>query len=230
VKSAGTTGDNFLKKAEKMALFTPPQKPTEEIAAAGPAFAPSNESFLKAAQDGSIERIRFALSQGIDVNATGAGGETALMSAAGYGQEETVKFLLAGGADVSMKDKGGRTALDISEQNSRPAIVQILKNAMSREDIFEMIRRFHPERVQALLRLGADPNKKSDIGETPLMEASAYGYTEIVQILLEGGANKNLTNRSGQTALDIARISQREEVIALLEGTQPEKTPEPSAA
>jgi ankyrin repeat protein len=58
--------------------------------------------------------------------------------------------------------------------------------------------------LTALLDAGADPNRSSREGTTPLMMAAGYGYTDMVQILLRRGANPRLTDRHGMTALDLA--------------------------
>ena len=62
------------------------------------------------------------------------------------------------------------------------------------------------ELTQALLDLGADPNKLSEIGEggrkrTPIMEASWRGHPHVVRMLLNAGADPGAEDSLGETAL-----------------------------
>ncbi len=58
--------------------------------------------------------------------------------------------------------------------------------------------------VAALIDVGADPNRGSSDGTTPLMMAAGYGYDDTVQLLLRRGANPALKSPGGETALDWA--------------------------
>src|SRR5690349_8113739 len=58
--------------------------------------------------------------------------------------------------------------------------------------------------VRALLDAGADINGRSAGGETPLMMAAGYGYTELVNLLLDRGANAQLQLADGANALSLA--------------------------
>ncbi len=58
--------------------------------------------------------------------------------------------------------------------------------------------------VAALLDAGADPNRPSPDGMTPLMFAAGYGEQAIVRLLLRRGANPRLRDRAGDAALDYA--------------------------
>ena len=70
--------------------------------------------------------------------------------------------------------------------------------------LMHAIHKNQPRSVAALLRGGAQVNAKSTKGQTALIMAAGYGYTEIVQMLLDNGADVRLTNSSGQNALDAA--------------------------
>ena len=62
-----------------------------------------------------------------------------------------------------------------------------------------------PGAIKALLDAGANANAVDSYGQTPLMMAAGYGYTDIVKILLARGANPRLPMRDGVTAIDLAR-------------------------
>jgi Ankyrin repeats (3 copies) len=58
--------------------------------------------------------------------------------------------------------------------------------------------------VIALLDAGADANARGRNGETPLMMAAGYGYTDILQVLLNRGADPKLETKDGTNALTLA--------------------------
>lgn len=59
------------------------------------------------------------------------------------------------------------------------------------------------ERVQSLLREGANVNLQDNNGNTPLIIATAFGHLEIVKALLLNGADVTKTNNTGFTALQL---------------------------
>ena len=63
---------------------------------------------------------------------------------------------------------------------------------------------------------GAEPNLKSNTGETALMFAAAEGYTDTVRLLLEGGADVNAVDNEGNTALFKAVGKKHSEIAEVL--------------
>ena len=63
--------------------------------------------------------------------------------------------------------------------------------------------------VQLLLERGANPNKASLSGNTPLLRAVWYGRAEVVQILLEHGADPNKGGPHHGCQIAIARFLDR---------------------
>eukprot|EP01045_Picozoa_sp_COSAG04_P024710 COSAG04_NODE_3128_length_3138_cov_1.575189_2_plen_183_part_00 len=60
----------------------------------------------------------------------------------------------------------------------------------------------HTEVVEALLRLGSDPNAPDPLGRTALMQAAMEGQGGVVAALLEHGrADLDAVNKNGATAL-----------------------------
>ena len=75
--------------------------------------------------------------------------------------------------------------------------------------------------MAALISHGADVNAREEDGVTPLMYASYNGYAKVVEALLDAGADKELKATSGwaegKTALDVARMNIKGDVVAVLE-------------
>lgn len=67
--------------------------------------------------------------------------------------------------------------------------------------------------ISFLLGKGADPNMRDAKGQTPLMVAANYGFTEGVDLLVKGGARVDEPNSTGETPL-ITAVHRRD--IALM--------------
>ena len=71
-----------------------------------------------------------------------------------------------------------------------------------------------------LLQYGADVNKTSEHGHTPLHNAAWKGHTDFAQVgtqvLLAAGADVNLVDTLGSTALNFAVSRGRSETAAVL--------------
>ena len=70
--------------------------------------------------------------------------------------------------------------------------------------------------VKRLIEEGADVNAQNYYGETALMFASNFGYTEVAQLLIEEGADVNAGDDEGMTALMKASIRGKTKVAKLL--------------
>jgi len=73
--------------------------------------------------------------------------------------------------------------------------------------------------MMALLEGGADVSGEGELGNTPLHEAVGQNHLEAVKLLFYHGASTNKKNGLGQTAIDIARMHARDEIVKLLETT-----------
>lgn len=67
--------------------------------------------------------------------------------------------------------------------------------------IIEAAKKDNYEILIALINAGADVNVQSDLGFTPLMNATITNKINNVRILLQSGARVNLMNFTGKTAL-----------------------------
>lgn len=71
-------------------------------------------------------------------------------------------------------------------------------------------------KVQQLVEIGVDVNKKDERGKTPLMYAILFKQTEIVSYLIRNGADYRAEDSNGLTISDYAEKSKSEEIIKLV--------------
>ena len=100
----------------------------------------------------------------------------------------------------------------IATERPRPAeeqqVLDLELIQMSKDNIINSARAF--------ITLRANINAQDRYGTTPLMAAVTWGHKEIVQLLLEAGADITKKNKAGATALQLAKIHNNTEIIALL--------------
>ena len=150
----------------------------------------STEVFLERIGIENREVIELFLKAGMDPNAEGKYGETALMLAAVYHNKEFVDLLVAHGARVNAKNNEGYSALMFiaSQGNS--------------------------DMAEFLVRKGADVDAQNNYGETPLMLAILNDHIDMARLLLEKGADVEKKNTMGHSALHYAFLNkQMEEVL-----------------
>jgi ankyrin repeat protein len=80
------------------------------------------------ATTGRRDIAELLMERGAEIN-DGAGGNTALHAAALFDQVEMVEWLLARGADPSATDYEGKTPLQRAEEQGRPRVAEILRQA-----------------------------------------------------------------------------------------------------
>lgn len=71
-------------------------------------------------------------------------------------------------------------------------------------------------KVQQLVEIGVDVNKKDERGKTPLMYAILFKQTEIVSYLLRKGADHKATDSNGISIYEYAKKSKSDEIIKLV--------------
>lgn len=134
---------------------------------------------------------------------------TALMVAANRGAIDLVNHLLSVNADVNAQAEGGFTALILSILSYNQILaLKELENDKTNPSM-KVIKR--------LLEAGADVNKVTDGGNTPLQEAAIQGNVDIVNLLLAAGADVNFKNEYSETALMVASLKNgNPEVVQIL--------------
>jgi len=116
-----------VSKAEESIITPSPSTEESEKSEEVPPAISDEERLITAAKEGEVQTVKALLDAGIDINAKGNAGMTALMHASRNNHIDCVKVLISAGADVRMKNELGRTALKIAEGNGYNEIVKLLK-------------------------------------------------------------------------------------------------------
>ncbi|TVQ82503.1 MAG: ankyrin repeat domain-containing protein [Micavibrio sp.] len=125
------------------------------------------------------------LDQGLDINAIGHSGRTALTAMAASMKHDAMEFLLKHKADPNLNP---------------PGYSAIHWSILQRDD----------KGLDLLLEYGTDPNlRKPRTAETPLLQAIRHGTDHAVEKLLEKGADPNLRDRDNTPPLLLAAEFQR---------------------
>ncbi len=156
-----------------------------------PAFSGLLEAHLRlAACHGDTKKVKQLLRFGVNVNARGEEGNSALMDVehckgdSDPSRVELVELLITNGAAVNLQSGDGSTALMYAARNG------------------------DTQAVNVLLRNGALVNLADKEGETALMKAAASSCNEeTVRALLSAGADLNARDHKGRNALDSFRSS-----------------------
>lgn len=125
-----------------------------------------------AAWVGSVNTLRYLISEGADVSLANQSGVTPLMLA--VGSLAKIEMLLEKGADVNACTTSQRTPLMLAAARSNNSAV-----------------------LKRLISAGADVNAKDGRNWTALIKAARTGDARMLQVLLDAGANVNDGNGNG---------------------------------
>jgi ankyrin repeat protein len=140
-------------------------------------MARPEEPLSIAAANGDFDTIQRLLNQG----ASAADRQSALVWAARSGQPDAIYLLIRNGADPN----------GVSGVNNWTVLMHA-------------VHKNQPKSVAALLKSGVRVNAAGERGQTALMMAAGYGYTDLVRLLLDGGADAHATLSNGDNSLDLA--------------------------
>lgn len=148
----------------------------------------------------------------VDLDAQSESGLTPLMWAVGRGSVTAAQWLVSAGADVSIKSSKGNgwTALHQAAALDRSGdMIKALLSSGANPDVLDgrgfatplitSIMRRHEESLRTLIELGADPNRRDEMGDSSLHVAAAVGDQKLLLALLEAGADAALLNKIGAT-------------------------------
>jgi len=183
----------------------------------------SPASLLRAAELGDAISLQRQVTKGADLHWTDGDGLQALHWAARQGHVAAVQALLDAGANVEGRDLKGRTALHWAATFGHVETVEVLIEKTSVEaaaaddwlPLHFAAQNGHEQVAQALIRNGADVNRTSKAGVTPLMGAARGGHRKAVELFLEAGADRGATV-NGKTAQQWAENQGLNEIADLI--------------
>lgn len=144
-----------------------------------------------AAMMGDMALAKDALAAGMDVNATTAGGDTALCAAVWHGQQDMVQLLLLAGADPNLPGRERQAPLLLASLRRSTDILEGLLLAGA-----DANARFTSPLPKAILDAVQIRDLKSsmsyDRGHTALIACAARGDVEGASLLLRYGAKTGL--------------------------------------
>ncbi len=170
-------------------------------------------------------------------------GQTALFCAAKEGRTDIVKYLLDRGANPRVQNHYGVSAIWIPAQKGMLEVVELLLNAGAETHgapygnpadelnitgwtpLYAAMKSQKFDVVKLLLKRGADPNAVTKLGSTPFLLASEICDLDIIEACVEAGADLDVApsgpdadnlNITGQTALFIATLKDRVDVVKFL--------------
>jgi ankyrin repeat protein len=175
----------------------------------------------------ALEIVGLLLGAGATVNVQDKTGNTPLMSAVDH--PNVALMLLESGADVNLRDKSGGTALMYAAARHVTGMIKVLIDRGANINVQNnhgwtplmcasgaIDNTDDPQTVQALLDYGANVNKQDADGWTALMYAAREGLDGAARVLIGARANRDKRNRNGQTALQLATINSRKQIISML--------------
>lgn len=187
-----------------------------------------NGALLSAAKKNAIKIIKLLFQHNFleynDINFKDESGDTALHLTT---NPEIVTFLLEQGAKLNIQNNIGQTPLIIACQKNNISIVSKLLKKNANPDIAPILQSGYnalmyailmdyDQIVNLLLQYNADPNFKSEYGETPLLVAVENNNFEMVKLLLEYDADPDISDNNNYTPLYYALKNKHFKIARLL--------------
>jgi hypothetical protein len=162
------------------------------------------------------EDVRHALNAGVHPNTRDKYGDTLLFQAIENGRFTIVQMLIKRGVDVNQADlKTGEIPLmraqSSVEWEPQDVVRALLRagadpNRRDKQGNIPLMLARNAEIARMLIWRGAQINAVNHWGDTPLISAAASGNVEIARVLLKAGADFRLRNKKGATALQAASL------------------------
>ncbi len=155
-----------------------------------------------AAGSGRTATIKLLLDHQAKVDAVTTRNVTPLHCAAMEGSIEAMKLLLAHGADPNARDDEGDT----------PLLLLLSRYSLHGNETSERAKDFAVE----LIRRGVQVDVQNKDGVTPLQEAAALGFPDLVEAMLTRGVPVNQESGAGWTPLHSAVSSGKAKCVDML--------------
>jgi DUF1680 family protein/ankyrin repeat protein len=170
-----------------------------------------------AARIGDLAKVKEFLEKGIDIHMKDTRNRTALHYAAEDGHKEIVELLLANGADVNIGERYyNRTAAEFAMGRDHKEIVELLISKGANISPLNLTLYMKEEaKAKELIEGGADVNRPTSYGTTPLHRAVEGGLKDIVELLIAKGADVNSRDNWDWTPLHSA-VYGHNEIVELL--------------
>ncbi|HEB89904.1 MAG TPA: hypothetical protein ENI85_10070 [Deltaproteobacteria bacterium] len=142
-------------------------------------------SLAREAKRGNLEKVRELIAAGVDLDARGRGGNTAIYLAAQKGHADVVRALAEAGADVDVDNDFGSTPLHVAARAGHVDVIRVLAEFGADLDVLNL-----SGGSASGLRGGSDfaLNRRALKPSTPLSKAARAGQFEAVKALIELGA------------------------------------------
>lgn len=170
-------------------------------------------NLLESVKNQETANVLFLLERGASPDASGAGGESALMKAAEIGDTLLLKILILNGANPDLADRNKTTALIVASLNQKfEAVYFLLKKGANPDlkDSFGGSALLYAAGLNnyaiadLLLFYGASPTQKDKEDNDALMTAVCLGNMESVDVLLQNGLQPDSRDKKHNTPLMIA--------------------------
>lgn len=172
-----------------------------------------NRELLRAAEGGELDKVKFWLDQGADIDTRHTNNDTPLILATREAQTDVVKYLLARqpkSANVALSNNEGATPLHVAARDSATHIAYALIEAgapLDAQDESGATPAIFGAQTGNFLLLRKLSEKKADLGladnkgTTPLIQAAKFRQAREAGFLLDKGVAINTSDNSGMTAL-----------------------------
>ncbi len=183
--------------------------------------ATGTTALMQAAVTGSVPSIRLLLDAGADIDAKDKTGQTAFVMADASQHPEGAKLIIDKGSEV--KAAGGATWL-LAARTGDASLMRKLReqhvsidarNSAGSTALHSAVDA-NIATMRTLLKWGANPNIKDDLGMTPLTFASQRGFIDKVKLLIDHHADVNIRMKDGECALTYAWLYRRLPIVTML--------------
>jgi ankyrin repeat protein len=175
---------------------------------------PSGCGVILAAIEGSVERLRVALSSRPKTSGALEFGISAQHIAAARGAQDLIEALATAGADLNVIDREGNTPIAVAAQKGHwPAVLLLAEYGAdiscdvpgifgNSESVLHLAAESADANiVEAVIAAGAYVDRRDSRDETPLHRAASRFNVAAVQALLKAGADVNAADSTHDTPL-----------------------------